>query len=320
MMEELMPKVNNLFDFLSVHKELLEDDGRVKGYARAIAGTVKPGDVVLDLGTGTGLLALMAAAAGAAKVYALESGSIIRLAQQIAEKNDLADSITFLHSNSLDASLPERVDVIVSEIIGHCILDENMLDSLIDARHRFMKPKTGRMIPESVEMRFVPISDNRVYDKMRFWKKKINGFDFSPAWKKLTNTLYVEDFEESCFLSNPKSAAIINLYSVQEVDLSGNAAFQVRRDDTLHGFAAWFKVRLCTNPKVALTSGPTGNTTSWKSTYFPLEEPIEVRIGDKLTFDFSCFSLSNDTTWEWGVSCQRGRRIVAEVSQSTAAY
>ncbi|MEE9414925.1 MAG: 50S ribosomal protein L11 methyltransferase, partial [Acidimicrobiales bacterium] len=79
------------FAGLSEHEEMLSDHVRVNTYHAAIHNAVKPGDVVLDLGTGTGLLAFMAVKAGAAKVYAVEHSDFIDVAREIAQHNNITN-------------------------------------------------------------------------------------------------------------------------------------------------------------------------------------------------------------------------------------
>ena len=78
-----MNEVN--FAGLAEHEEMLSDSVRVDTYHRGIHRNVQPGDVVLDLGTGTGLLAFMASRAGAKKVYAVEHSDFIQVAREIAQ-------------------------------------------------------------------------------------------------------------------------------------------------------------------------------------------------------------------------------------------
>ena len=105
----------------------------------------------MDVGTGTGILAILCARAGARRVYAIECRPVVELAKQIAKENGFGDRIRFLRGDSRRISLPEKVDVVVSEIIGHTVLEENMLDTILDAKRRFLKQR-GSMIPESIRL------------------------------------------------------------------------------------------------------------------------------------------------------------------------
>ena len=101
---------------LAFHRLLLEDSVRTESFRRAIAKVVKEGDVVVDLGAGTGILSYFACQAGAARVYAIESDSIIEVARLVARQNGMDDRITFIKESSWMTNLPEHVDVVVSEV------------------------------------------------------------------------------------------------------------------------------------------------------------------------------------------------------------
>ena len=99
----------------------------------AIHRNVQAGDVVLDLGTGTGLLALMASRAGASKVYAVEHSDFIDVAREIAAHNGFTN-IEFVRANSRDFTPPEPIDVVLHEQMGDELFNENMLENVLDLR------------------------------------------------------------------------------------------------------------------------------------------------------------------------------------------
>ena len=101
------------------HITLLGDKARVGAFRAAIEATVRPGDVVVDVGSGTGVLAFFAARAGARRVYAIEETDLIDVAQALARENCLDDRIVFIRGNSLGVALPERAHVLVTETLGH---------------------------------------------------------------------------------------------------------------------------------------------------------------------------------------------------------
>jgi predicted RNA methylase len=103
------------YDDLKIHEVMLRDDIRNQAYRRAIFANVRKGDVVLDVGAGTGILSLFAAQAGARTVYAVERTTIADLARRIVIKNGYGDRIEVIQSDLEAVRLPQRVDVIVSE-------------------------------------------------------------------------------------------------------------------------------------------------------------------------------------------------------------
>jgi hypothetical protein len=135
----------------AIQADMLHDDARVAAYLAAIAEVVRPGDVVIDLGTGTGILAVAAARAGARHVYAIEESAIADVAAQVFEDNGVADRVTLLRGHSTQLTLPERASVLVTETLGNDPLDEGILVYLEDARRRLLT-QDARLIPSKLTL------------------------------------------------------------------------------------------------------------------------------------------------------------------------
>merc|ERR1719353_242796 len=99
------------------------------------------GKVVLDVGTGSGVLAIWAAQAGASKVYAVEYTDMASHAKNLIEGNGLSGIVEVIQSSVEELDLPCKVDIIVSEWMGYILLRESMLDSVIRARNKWLKPE-----------------------------------------------------------------------------------------------------------------------------------------------------------------------------------
>lgn len=138
------------------HARMLHDERRTGDYLRAIQQTVRPGDVVLEIGTGSGVLAVAAARAGARHVFAIEASDIADVAQRVFEVNGLSDRITLLRGWSRHIELPMRADVLVSEIIGSEPLDEEILETTLDARQRLLRPG-ARLLPHALTLVVRPL-------------------------------------------------------------------------------------------------------------------------------------------------------------------
>ncbi len=139
------------FDAPSLQLAMLDDHARTSAFLAAIAETVSPGDVVLDLGTGSGILAVAAARAGARRVYAVEAGDIGRVAQAVFESNGVADRVTLLRGWSTRLDLPERANVLVTETLGHEPLAEGFLETVLDARRRHLADN-ARIVPACISV------------------------------------------------------------------------------------------------------------------------------------------------------------------------
>src|SRR5262245_52708015 len=128
-------------DPLQFHAFCLTDTGtRLDQYACAIARAVRPGDVVVDLGAGTGILSFLACAAGACRVYAIEASHAIAYGELLASKAGFLDRVHFIHERSTLVTLPERADVLVADIHDTFGLQAGGLGAFIDARDRLLKP------------------------------------------------------------------------------------------------------------------------------------------------------------------------------------
>src|SRR5687767_2221751 len=141
---------------LDEHREYLDDPLRVEAYRRAISQVVRPGDVVVDIASGTGILGLLACQAGAARVYSIDDGEITEVARRIVERTPFAERITIIRSRVEFAEIPEQADVAVLDQAGHFGFEAGLIELLDDARRRFLKP-TGRSIPEAITLILAPV-------------------------------------------------------------------------------------------------------------------------------------------------------------------
>jgi type I protein arginine methyltransferase len=168
-------------------KTMLQDHARMAAYHAAIRGNadVFRDKVVLDIGTGSGILAVWAAQAGARKVYAIEYTDMAHHARRVVAANHVEHIVTVLQCAVEDVVLPVEqdglemeapldddntdttvttdtcrcVDIIVSEWMGYFLLRESMLDSIVRARDKFLKRQTGLLFPSHCTMYVAPVTD-----------------------------------------------------------------------------------------------------------------------------------------------------------------
>jgi SAM-dependent methyltransferase len=132
------------------HARMFHDDRRTGDYLRALAEAVRPGDVVLDIGTGSGVVAIAAARAGARRVYAVEASDIAEVADRVFAINGVQDKVTLIPGWSRHIDLPEPADLLVSELIGNEPFEEEILETTLDARRRLLKPGARRLLGRGV--------------------------------------------------------------------------------------------------------------------------------------------------------------------------
>lgn len=280
---ELFPEVPNLYEFPSIHSDMIYDEHRVQAYEKAINQTIKPGNVVLDIGTGTGILAFLCLKAGATRVHAVDRSPVIKWAQRLAEANGLMDKIVFHQCDSRDAILGEKVDVIVSELIGHLAFEEGMVESISDAMDRFLAP-TGTLIPQAVTLYAAPVYERDVYRScIESWKPAY-GIDYSVMRDAAISSTYVTDISERDIFARHQAIFAVDFLKPVRMELNSAKTFEIHRDGEINGIAFWFDSKL--TDFVRLSSGPWAKT-HWKQCFTPLPEPRKVNSGDLLDVTFS---------------------------------
>jgi protein arginine N-methyltransferase 1 len=288
------------------HKILIEDKARCESYQKAIHQVVKRGDAVVDIGTGSGLLAFFALQAGASKVYAIERRDIIEDAKEIAKANNFSKKIVFIKRVSTEVNLSERVDVVVSEIIGHFGIDEGILKYFNDAKRRFLK-EGGRIIPSYLEIIIAPVEAPDIYKKeIEFWNKNSYGINFSKFRHKAINSCFVQLIKPEGILAESVKLGSIDFYQLNEpkrVYIDNKVMFKIRRKGVLHGLCGWFEARLAKG--ILLSNSPHNRLSSWKNYFFPIETPVSVNKGDIVCVTMNAQSFFKNILWDWTVEIEK---------------
>lgn len=282
--------------------QMLNDKIRMEAYKKAIFKSVRQGDVVVDLGAGTGILSIWAIKAGAEKVYAIEKTEAINLAKEIARINHCQDKIVFINENSMQVELPEKADVLISETLGSFAIDENTLEFTNDARERFLKDN-AILIPEAIDLFVAPVDAIDVYNKIDFWRR-IPDIDFTPAFELFSKKIMVESVSQECFLAPESKIGSIDLTRPVDKIFNTRIYMQMHQAGHLHGVTGWFRIRLCEG--IEINTSPLSPITHWKQAFFPFQNPIEVIEGDVLDWNVSIGSKekqSDDTRISYEYRC-----------------
>lgn len=290
------PEIKELFSSFMIHHLMLSDKIRMDALSQVIAVAVKPGDTVLDLGAGTGILAFLAIRAGAKRVYAIEQTEIIELAKLTAYRNGMNKKIVFIQNESQNVKLPEKVDIVICETLGHLGITENFIDNMIDARNRFLK-KGGILIPQELKIFLAPSKDKKVSKYIGLWNGNENKLDFSPIFESAIKTAYIGEFNPSMFLSTPKEIISINLYSIKSSRINNIIEFILEKEGKLYGFCGWFTANLYNN--ININTSPTSKRTHWKQCFFPLINPEKVFPGTKIKLKLGLSYIGNKIEWSW---------------------
>ncbi len=273
---ELFPEIPNLYEFPSVHLDMIFDEHRVMAYQRAISKTVRQGDVVVDVGTGTGLLAFLCLKSGAERVHAIDRSPIIACARELAEANGLQDRIQFHNYDSRKMQIGEPADLIISELIGHIAFEEGMVETLFDARRRFLKAN-GSMIPRSVHLFAAPVVEREAYATCIDGWKPAYGIDYSVMRRRALATTYITNIRETDLVARHSPIFSVDFSDLATPDLQTERRFQIYRMGRVNGLAFWFDAML--SDDVWLSSGPWAKT-HWNQCFAPIPEPIPCEVGD----------------------------------------
>jgi Ribosomal protein L11 methyltransferase (PrmA) len=271
------------------HARMLHDDRRTGDYLAALVAAVRPGDVVLDIGTGSGVLSVAAARAGARRVYAVEATDIASVAERVFEVNGVQDRVTLLTGWSRQIELPEKADLLVAEIIGNEPLEEEILETTLDARRRLLKPR-ARLIPHALTLVARPVQlpeaeiRQRAYGRgaVERWRD-LYGIDFQPLLDAalpgpvhtITEGEVVAMWPQ---MGPPVVLGSLDLASFEEPSVCASADLVVDRPGPVNAVAMTFRADL--HAGISHTLDPwTWPASSWATSVWVLRDPVEVGPG-----------------------------------------
>lgn len=296
----------NLWYFAQFNEQekMLADRPRMDFYHAAIARHVQPGDRVIDLGTGTGILAAFAARRGAAKVYAIDHSDILKHARQLAAHNRIAH-VEFVATHSRDFTLDERVDVIVHEQMADFLFDEAMVANVTDLRDRLLKPG-GKIVPSRFDFFCEPI---KVRDERRIpfiWELEVHGYDYRclersrpqdpEYYRHASSDLGIVEH----FLGAPEPALSFDLHTLQPAALPRELRLSrtVVNAGRLDGFAVFFRAHV--DDDLTLSSSPLdpGRAPHWAFRILRAEA-AHFAAGDTLDLTLTVGDWTDPDTWRW---------------------
>ena len=274
---------------LDYHQRLLTDPHRMVAYHRALERLVEPGMVVLDAGAGTGVLAMMAARAGAAKVYAVESMPVAELARELIAHNGLADRIEVIQADLRTLAPKAPVDLVVSDCLGRFLFDDQMLDAMA-AAFRWLGPR-GVVAPSKVELFVAPVSAGHL-PLIDAFTRPVLGIDLAPLGHAMSAETWGGAFPPGAVMGAPVRVATWDLPGpAPTVDAEVTFALSAGR---LVGLAGWFRATLAEG--IVLDTAP-GVETHWHQVFWPW--PAKVVEGGRLAVGLRLESQDGEPRWSW---------------------
>jgi protein arginine N-methyltransferase 1 len=284
------------FGSAPIHIAMLNDKTRTDMFMWAINSIVSKDDIVLDIGTGTGVLAIAAARAGAKKVYAVEAGGMADVAQKTINRTEVAHKIEVIRGWSTNITLPEKADVLVSEIIGNDPFGEKVLQTFIDARQRLLKPNAS-IIPNKIKVFVLPVQIPASLLKTQLvqaadlnnWQSWYN-IDFS-ALSELgfdhTDYFMMANYERLQQLELHRQPILLcEVLFTEFTELAFSKKVTVKAEGPFNGLLMYFELNagdkiLSTHPRIA------DQTNSWRTPVWHFPEVEKLTPGDECIVNFS---------------------------------
>ena len=266
------------------HLSMMNDGDRNKAYFDAIKLAVNKNTFVLDIGTGSGLLSLMASSSGAKKVITCETSlSIANAAKKIVQENGFSKKIKVINKNSnqllLGKDLPQKPDLIISEILSGEFVGEGVRNTILDANRRLLK-KNGIMIPESGKIKISLIGNSpEVYNNT--FVNNVCGFNLSKFNSITQKKFSLHLKEKPLYMSEPEDVFKINLYNSNDLaEDKKTIIIEATQSGICLGIIQWILIRLYKH--IEYENKPGENYSHWPTPVYLFDEPVEVKKGEKL--------------------------------------
>jgi len=281
---------------LEQYGSMIADKLRFPPYAAAIARAVRPGDAVVDLGAGPGVFALLACRAGARRVYAIDLDGVVDFGRELAAANGFSDRIEFLRGDSRQIHLPERVNVIVSDLRGSLPFFGPAIASLEDARKRFLV-EGGTLIPQRDFLYAALMEAEEEYKSIAAPWSQTDGVDLTASLATVLNGIYRKQFKPGQILSEPQKWCTLEYSTGASTRGSGSVTLQVLRSGTAHGIGLWFETQLLEG--VGFSTIPAGIESVYGQGFLPWPEPVTLLPGDEVRVELHADPVGTDYVWRW---------------------
>lgn len=301
---------NKIMYSVSDYGEMIADRVRLEAYRRALRQHVNSNSVVLDVGTGTGIFAFLACELGARRVYAIEPNDAIQVARQIAATSDFAHRIEFIQGLSTKISLPEKADVIVSDLRGKLPVCGHHFSTIIDVRERFLAPG-GVLIPQQDTLWVAIVSAPEMYEPyVKPWDEYPLGLDARAARRITLNNWNPGRALPEQLLVAPQKWQQIDYRIIESVNVAGDLIWNVERAGVAHGLCVWFDALLADD--IGFSNAPGGGAKVYGSAFFPWLEPVALEWEDQISVRLEADWVGDDYVWNWNTLI-RGRGASADV-------
>jgi SAM-dependent methyltransferase len=275
---------------------MIADRARVEAYAGAIRALVKPGDRVLDLGTGVGFFSILAIRAGAAHVDAVDVNPAVHLGPRVAASNGCADRIAFHACDARGLALPGPADVLLSDLRGPTPFKGRSLETLIDVRRRLLRPG-GTVIAMRDTLYAAPARSPLAFRRDVVTPLQRNDVSLEPVARVVYDALQRGRVAADDLLAPGASWLTIDYRTIDATDRGGDASWELDRAAAVSGIAVWFESDL--GGGFALSTAPAHETSAYGQLFLPFRNAVDLAAGDSLRIRIDLHLAGDDYVWVW---------------------
>ncbi len=296
------------------YASMLADPVRGAAYFAALRATVQPGHVVADIGAGPGVLGVYAAVLGARRVFLVEPDESVEAAVALAEENGVAHRIEIIRAQSTSIELPERADVIVSDLRGVLPLFGTHMAAAADMRRRHLAP-SGVCIPHRDTMYVALLDDVVAYgNQTRRLDSLPPEIGHASLDRLLVNRWFRVHADADSLLAAPAEWIDVN-YDAPPERFDGAVEASITRSGTIHGVICWFDTELAAG--VGYSNAPSAPRALYGQAMFPIAAPIAVEEGDDAQIRLRAVRSGDEHLWTWSVRVDRGEQLVGHARHSS---
>ena len=288
------------------YARMLADPVRGSAYFAALRETVKPGMVVADIGAGPGVLGVYAATLGARRVFLVEPDASVYAAPPLAQENGVGDRVEVIRAPSTQIDLPERADVIVSDLRGVTPFQGHHLAAATDMRRRLLAPG-GICIPRRDVVMTALVEDDALYARtVHAWAGLPVALAHESLMDLLANRWYRTRATGEQLVSDPALFVTLD-YEQPTPSLSARWEVSATRDGIAHGLLLWFDTELTST--IGFSNAPSAPPALYGQAYFPFHPAFVLKRGDRLGIELRAVLSGDDYAWSWSATDARGHSV-----------
>lgn len=285
---------------LKDYQHMFSHEQRGPAFVDVVRSIVRPGDIVLDLGAGAGHLSVVAALAGAGHVYAVETNPLVWLGAELAAANGCSDRITWMQADSRHIDLPERANVMLTDLRAVLPFGDESIAVQNDARARLCTPDVRELTVRDT-LWAAPCEAPPPYrHAYRESAPEKLGVNCEPLLKRAAAMWHRAEVGPELLLAAPTHWHTIRYAAGAPTDAFGRPAWKAARRGLLDGLCIWFDSELANGARIS--NAPGMPDTVYGRAFLPFVEPIPVESGDQIDGEITFKAMPDSYAVIWGVA------------------